>query len=319
MAKNDEEIEMKPTAKKNMFIGLTVLVSLFLLYWGIEYLKGANMFKPANYYYATFEKIDGLNVSSPVTVNGFQVGHIREMKYDYAHNNIVVEISLDKQMKVPMGSTVSLSSSFLGTAEIHLNLSDQKNYYRVGDMIQVRPLEAGLMTKVRQDIMPSVSNMLPKVDSILGNVNTVVANPGLEASISRVNQITIELEKSSRQLSALMARLNQSVPGVVGHADGVLGNVNALAVELQNTSRNLSEMSSMLKTLPVDSTVSRINATLANLQQLSVQLNSKDSSLGKLTSDQQLYDNACEAVAALQALLEDIKRNPKRYVTFKLL
>ena len=100
-----------------------MFVIFCLLYWGIEYLKGINLFKPANFYYAKFEKVEGLTVSAPVTVNGFQMGQVREINYDYADNQITVLMSLDKELRVPRGSQVSLSSDILGTAALTLNLA----------------------------------------------------------------------------------------------------------------------------------------------------------------------------------------------------
>lgn len=308
---------MKSGSKRNILIGLTVLVSIFLLYWGIEYLKGVNLFKPTNYYYAQFEKINGLAISSPVNVNGFQVGQIREINYDYVHNRIIVEMSLDKQMKIPEGSTVSMVSSLLGNAELQISLGNSMSYYKVGDTIPT-VLQVGLMDKVGNDFMPQVTTMMPKVDSILGNVNAIVANPSINASVSRLDAITAELAKSSRQLSALMAHLNQAVPSVAGHVDGVVGNVGNLTSDLKKTSGNLNDLSYSLKNLPLDSTVNKINATLANIQHLSAQLNNKNSSLGLLMNDRQLYNNANGAIASLDSLLQDIKRNPKKYITIKV-
>ncbi len=308
---------MKATSKKYILIGLTVIVSLFLLYWGINYLKGMNLFKPANFYYASFEKVDDLTVSSPITVNGYQVGLIKSINYDYQHNNITVEISLDKEMKVPHGSTISLSGSLLGSAQLQLQLGKGGGYYNVGDTIPATT-QAGLMDKVQHDMMPQVTVMLPKVDSILGNVNNLTANPALNASLTRLDAITQQLAISSQELTALMKALNSSVPAIAQNANGAMGNVNALTSDLRTTTGNLNQLSYSLKNLPLDSTINRLNNTLANLQKLTNQLNDKNSSLGMLMNDKQLYNNANGAVASLQALLEDLKQNPKKYVTIKV-
>ena len=102
---------MNPATKRNIKIGLTVIVSMCLLYWGIEYLKGINLLKPANFYYAKFEKVDGLTVASPVNVNGFKVGQVREISYDYNTNQILVELSFDKGLKIPDGSTITFAAN----------------------------------------------------------------------------------------------------------------------------------------------------------------------------------------------------------------
>ncbi len=301
---------MKSFFTKNVLIALTVVVSLCLLYWGIEYLKGINLFKPANFYYAKFEKVEGLTVSAPVTVNGFQVGQVREITYDYANNQITVLMSLDKELRVPRGSQVSLSSDILGTAALTLNLANSDSYYNVGDEIPTA-VKAGLMDKVGDDVMPQVVAMLPKVDSILSNVNGILSNPAINTSVSRLDGITAELARSSQQLTQLMNSLNRSVPGIMGDVKGVTGNLYTASGDIKHLSANVSNM-------PLDSTIKSLNATVANLQALSAKLNNKESSLGLLLNDKALYNNANSSVMSLDSLLKDVKKNPKRYVTIKV-
>lgn len=301
---------MKSFFTKNVLIALTVVVSLCLLYWGIEYLKGINLFKPANFYYAKFEKVEGLTVSAPVTVNGFQVGQVREINYDYADNQITVLMSLDKELRVPRGSQVSLSSDILGTAALTLNLAKNDSYYNVGDEIPTA-VKAGLMDKVGDDVMPQVVAMLPKVDSILSNVNGVLSNPAINTSVSRLDGITAELARSSQQLTLLMNSLNRSVPGIMGDVKGVTGN-------LYTASGDIKQLSANVRNMPLDSTIKSLNATVANLQALSAKLNNKESSLGLLLNDKALYNNANSSVMSLDSLLKDVKKNPKRYVTIKV-
>ena len=301
---------MKSFFTKNVLIALSVVVSLCLLYWGIEYLKGINLFKPANFYYAKFEKVEGLTVSAPVTVNGFQVGQVREINYDYADNQITVLMSLDKELRVPRGSQVSLSSDILGTAALTLNLAKNDSYYNVGDEIPTA-VKAGLMDKVGDDVMPQVVAMLPKVDSILSNVNGVLSNPAINTSVSRLDGITAELARSSQQLTLLMNSLNRSVPGIMGDVKGVTGNLYTASGDIKHLSANVRNM-------PLDSTIKSLNATVANLQALSAKLNNKESSLGLLLNDKALYNNANSSVMSLDSLLKDVKKNPKRYVTIKV-
>ena len=99
---------------KNVKIALTVLVGLALLYWGINYLKGINLLTPSNYYFTELDNSEGLLVATPVTVNGFQVGQVREIKYDFAKNKIMVQLNMEPDLKVPEGSTIDMESGLLG-------------------------------------------------------------------------------------------------------------------------------------------------------------------------------------------------------------
>ncbi len=308
---------MNPTSKKNVLIGLTVVVSICILYWGIEYLKGINLLKPANFYYAKFEKVNGLTVASPVTVNGFKVGQVREITYDYDTNQISVELSFEKGLKIPDGSTITFSNELLGAAALQLNLGASKTYMEVGSVIPTQ-MQGGLMDKVGNDMMPALVSILPKVDSIVGSVNQILANPAIAASVTRCAAITRELAASSVQLTELMASLNKAIPGMVHNANGVLANANALTGDLRTTTGNLNTITGNLKELPLDTTLNRINATLANVQRLTAKLNNENSSLGMLLNDKKLYQNATSTVASLDSLLQDVKKHPKKYVTIKV-
>ena len=294
---------------KNVKIALTVLVGLALLYWGINYLKGINLLTPANSYYTEVESTNGLLTASPVTVNGFQVGQIRDIKYDYEKNKITIMLTMNKEMKIPEGSTINQVSGLLGGASLVLNLGNGPAM-KPGSYIPVTAVP-GLMDNVKDNMLPMVTDMLPKVDSIMNNVNGLTGNPALLAALARLDGITRQLQISAQHLTTLMNGLNHSVPGVMNNVNGITNN-------LSGATGNLTDLSVSLKQLPLDSTVQTLNATLANLEALSKQLNDKNSTLGKVMNDRELYDNANHAIASLDSLLTDIKAHPKRYINIKV-
>ena len=294
---------------KNVKIALTVLLGLVLLYWGINYLKGINLLTPANYYYTELESTEVLLEAAPITVKGFQVGQVREINYDYAKRKITVMMAMNKEMRVPEGSTINLVSGLLGGTSLVLNLGsgpDMEN----GAFIPTTTMP-GLMDHVTENVLPAVTDVLPKVDSIMDNVNALTGDPALAAALMRLDAITRQLQASAQQLTVLMSNLNHSVPGVMSNVNGITGN-------LTTSTGNLTDLSESLKALPIDETMNKLNATLDNLKALSEQLNDKNSSLGKITNDRELYDNANHAIASLDSLLTDIKANPKRYINVKV-
>lgn len=319
---------MKKIFSKNVIIALVVVLGLALLYWGIEFLKGVNLFEPANYYVSKFEKVDGLNVSTPVTVNGYQVGLINEMNYDYATNQIEVKMRLDENLKIPIGSSVSLSKDLLGGATLRLNLADGKAYHKVGDEIP-NVINGGLMDKVGKDLMPQVNEIMPHVNDILVNVDRLTSNPALNSSVSQLGDIMSKINASANDLNVLMKNLsslsqslNGSVPGVVNGFSGIETKVDGTMSNIQTLSSTLNTKVNDLPTQQLQATITDLNSTLANLKQLTSELNAKlndrNSSLGLLMNDRQLYDNANGAVMSLDSLLSDIKANPKRYITIKV-
>ncbi len=298
---------MKKFFTRESLIAVTVIIGLCILFFGIEYLKGINLFKPANFYYAKFEKVDGLAVSAPVVINGFQVGQVREINYDYEKNDISVLLSMNKDLRIPKKSNIKVSVDMLGTAQLVLTLSNASEYYNVGDEIPAGNLP-GLMDAISGQLMPGVNNLLPKIDSILTNINTILANPALNNSVGRLDGITADLRASSNELRKMM---NNQVPGIMNNVNGITSNLNA-------TSENINSLSAKLNNMPLEATVENANATMANLKQLSDNLNNKNSSLGLLMNAPSLYNHLDKAIASLDTLLTDMQKNPKRYVTFKV-
>lgn len=294
---------------KNVKIALTVLLGLVLLYWGVNYLKGINLLTPANHFYTEVENTDGLLEAAPVTVSGFQVGQVREITYDYSKHKITVMMAMEKDMTIPEGTTVNLVSGLLGGTSLVLNLGEGPAM-KTGSFIPTTKVP-GLMDNVTDNVMPVVNGMLPVVDSILNNVNGLTADPALAASLTRLDAITRQLQISAQQLMVLMNNLNRSMPGVMNNVNGITNN-------LTGATGNLTDLSTSLKELPLDETMGKLNATLANLEKLSEQLNDKNSTLGKVMNDRELYDNANHAIASLDSLLTDIKAHPKRYINVKV-
>ena len=293
---------MKTVFTKEAKIGLVSIVSLALLYLGINYLKGVNLFKPVNHYYVAFSNVKGVTVSSPVFVEGLKVGLVREMSYDYdTPGKISVLVSLEDKMRINKGSYITVVNSFLGGAELHIHLNTfVDDYFHSGDTIEGR-METDMMTSVQENLLPGIEQMMPKLDSILGGLQTLVNHPALTQSLAHVEQTTASLEHSSRRLDQLLAK---DVPVIVENLKGITA--------------NFESVSGQLKELDLAGTMRTVNATLANLKLTTDKLNSADNSLGLLLNDRQLYDNLNGTMENASLLLLDLREHPKRYVHFSL-
>lgn len=294
--------------KKEVIIGLCAVIALAVLFFGIEFLKGVNVFKPANFYTASYTNVAGLQVSAPVTLNGFKVGQVRDIRYEYDNpGHVAVELSLDKELRIPVGSKAVIEQDLLGTSTVALHLSASKDFHEVGNRL-IGETAAGMLDGVSGDLMPKINAILPKVDTLLTNINLLVANPALQTSVSRLDNITLQLEGTMRSINGTAGML----PPVVRNVDGITSNVNTITADL-------AELSGQLKNLPVDSLLDNLMVVSENLKALSNELDNPNSTLGALTHDRQLYDNLNAASASLDSLLIDVKRNPKRYISIKLL
>lgn len=293
---------MKKSFSKEAKIGLVTIVSLILLYVGVNFLKGINLFKPSNHYYVIFDNVKDLTVSSPVYVDGFKVGLVNSISYDYNESGTsTVEISLDKEMKVNKDSYVVMGKSLLSGAELNLHLNRYvSEYLNSGDVLEGRMGE-DMLQSVQENLLPGVEALLPKIDSILVGLQAIVTHPALSQSLDHIERTTGNLEVSTRNLNQL---LQNDVPVIMGN--------------LKTMTDNFTDVSANLKELDITSTVNSINATLANLKMTTDKLNSNEGSLGLLMNDRTLYDNITNTTENASRLLIDLRENPQKYVRFSI-
>ena len=287
---------------KEAIIGFTTIVSLALLYIGINYLKGINLFKPANYYYVSCSNVKDINISSPVFVEGFKVGLVRNITYDYSTvETITLEVSLDRGMKINKGSYVTIESTLLSGAELHIHLNKYvDDYLKTGDILEGRYKE-GMLTSVEGSILPMISDLIPKLDSILTGIHVLVTNTALTQSLSN-------LEKTTAQLQDASVRLN----------DFLKKDIPEISAGLKDTGSNLSAFSNKLNKLDFEQSLQSLNASLVNINALSKKLNANDNTFGLLLNDTILYNNLNRTIDNASSLLIDVKQNPKKYVRFSL-
>ena len=293
---------MKMKFSKEATIGVVSIISLVLLYIGVNYLKGINLFRPANHYYVACSNVKDVTISSPVFVEGFKVGLVRSISYDYSTTGkILVEISLEESMRINKGSYISLEKTLLSGGELHIHLNKYVDeYLKSGDTIEGRSPE-DMMASVQEKMLPQIIDLLPKLDSILYSLQILVSHPALSQSLDHIEKTTASLEISSR-------RLNQ-----------LLGNdVPVIASNLKTTTDNFAALSEEMKNLNLKGGIQSLNLTIDNLGQTTMKLNAKDNSLGLLLNDTLLYNNLNETVVNASNLLIDLKQNPKRYVRFSL-
>ena len=295
------------TSRKMLTIGITVLVALLILVFGIDYLKGINVFHTSNYYFATYGNVTGLAESASVTANGFKVGQVRSISYEYNNpGHIRVELALDKALKVPEGTVAVLASDLLGTASIQLIMPESTTYAKVGSELQTT-VASGMMDNVSGELLPSVTAMIPKIDSLLTTVNALASDPALLASIRRLDAITANLEATTQAV----AQASKPLPTV-------MNNATAMTADLKRMSANQDSLSYTLNRMPLNETMENVRTLTANLSALTHELQSSDSSLGLLMNDPALYNNLNATVNSLDSLFVDMKAHPHRYLKFSV-
>lgn len=289
---------------KEIKIALMAVVGLFILYIGMNFLKGASLFSSDDLYFAKFSDVTGLSESSPIYADGFKVGTVKSIEYDYNNEgNIKVGFSLDDRLRLAKGSSAEIVSDMLGNVRINLLLANNpRERVKPGEII-VGVVNNGAMAKAAE-MIPEIEKMLPKLDSIMSTLNSLLADPVLRNSLHNMESVTGNLATTTDQANKLLAELNSRMPGMMTKADNVLANAE--------------EASGKLAKLDVAGTMAKVDATLANVEQLTRELNNPNGTVGKLLKDPALYDHITQTVKDADSLVIDLKQHPKRYVHFSL-
>lgn len=295
---------MKFKFSRELWIGALVIATVAVLYFGVNYLKGINIFNPTNYYYVKFDRVNGLSVSSPITIKGYKIGLIKDIIYNYddPKDGIVVVLQVDDDLRIPVNSQAVLTSELLGGANVSLSLNAEMNgvFYKKGDTIPSF-IDDGIMATVTAEIMPRVQSIVPQLDSLLVSLKTIAGDQAIQKSLGNIQRLTANLESASVSLNGLM---KNDVPVI-------MKNVNTITTDFSKVSANLSHVD-------FQATMKRVDNTLANLQTITDKVNRGEGTVGMLLNDKTLYNNLANTAGSANELLIDLKANPKRYVQFSL-
>lgn len=296
---------------KEVKIALVAIVGIAVLFFGLHFFKGMPVFSNDDVYYATFSNINGLSSSNPIYADGYQVGTVKNIHYDYQKSGeVVVEFQVDNDLRIPRGSTAEIESDLMGNIKMNLLMANNpRERMEPGDTVR-GTIDAGMMGSVQQ-LMPKVEQMLPKLDSILASVNALLSDPAIAASLHNIEAISSDLTVTTRSINKLMSQVNSQVPGMMGKANYALDKAGST---LDNTSR----LTSQLADIDIASTMAKVDRTLANVQSVTDRLNSRDGSVGLLLNDPGLYNNLNSTMRSADSLLIDLRSHPKRYVHFSL-
>lgn len=289
---------------KEVRIALVAIVGVIILFFGMNFLKGLNVFSSQNEYGVNFTDITGLSASSPVYADGYKVGVVKSIIYDYTGTKgPKVIIGVDKQLRIPAGSSAEIESDMLGNVKINLLLANNPRERVIPGETFNGNVNNGAMGQL-QNMIPTIEKMLPKLDSIMTSLNTILADPAIKESLHNVQNITANLTTSTEQLNTLMANVNRNMPAMMTKADKVLDNTQQLTANLA--------------AVDVASTMKQVDQTIANVQEFTAKLNSKDGTLGLLMNDPSLYNNLSSTMRNADSLVIDLRQHPKRYVHFSI-
>ena len=290
----------KSTFTRELWIGVLGIIAILTIYLLINFFKGINIFSTGEKYYVKFSNIGEIVNTSPVFINGYKVGHVSNVIYNFENpNEVYVEMHLDNQLRMPEGSVALINTKMLGSSTISLALGKSNTILQPGDTIEGR-MNTGAMDEAGE-MIPKITAMLPKLDSILVSLNSTLANPAINSSVNNIEGLTAELNTTAKLLNGL---LEKDIPVAVNKV-----------VEIED---DLLKVSSQLSEVDYNKLIGSLEVSLANIQEITTALNNGEGTAGKLLSDDSLYNKLNNTAEAATLLLEDLKQNPKRYVHFSV-
>ena len=285
---------------RELIVGVLGLTALFVIYFLINFFKSIDIFDDTDNYRVEFTNIGELTNSAPVYINGCKVGNVSSIEHNFNESEIVtLTLSLNQGLRLPEGSYAQIHNKLMGGSTICIVMGKGEGTIEPG-MTLKGVLEAGAMDEVG-NMMPQIEAMLPKVDSMLTSLNTIFANPAINNTLNNLETLTAQLNTTSAQLNRLVSN---DIPTALDKV-----------IEIED---DLLKVSSQLSEVDYASMIAALDASLNNIQQITAALNEGNGTVGMLLNDTALYSKLNETCEAANALLEDLKENPKRYVHFSV-
>jgi phospholipid/cholesterol/gamma-HCH transport system substrate-binding protein len=299
---------------KEIKVGLLAVVALIALAIGFNFLRGSNLLSSDRTYYAIYPNVDGLNVGAPVILNGIKVGQVKNLQLQPEKNNSVkASLELEKSIQLGDSTKAGLSGSLLGSKTITLLLGHNSKEFSGGET-----LKTTTALSITDLVQQRAQSVLDTVNATLSNINGFLnkdAQTNIQGTLVGARESTVALQKL---ITANQANINEITRNFAQMSKAL----NRTTGKLDRIVSNFGQLSDSLKTAPVGPALRNLNTTLVeaqtSLKGVSAALSDKKGSLGKLINDSTLYRNLNATAASSNALISDMKANPKRYVHFSV-
>lgn len=295
-------------------IGLIAIAIISLFIWGYNFLKGKNILSSTNTYYAVYDNIDGLEEASPVSLSGFKIGVVENIKFHKKYQDkLVIRFSLSKKFNLPRGSkAIIYPATLIAGKAIKLELSQANELHTDGDTI-IGILEKDMISSLTEELMP-VKN---KIESLVVSMDSVLSifdnkrRDDLKNSLDNINSITNDLEKH-------LDYNNSKLAVILNNVESISSNLKNNNEQITNILENFSNISDSLDQANIKTTILNANKTLSEFSKISYKINNGEGTIGMLINNDSLYNNLNNLAADLDSLVIDLNENPKRYVHFSL-
>lgn len=311
---------------KEFKIGIVVVFAIGAFIWGINFLKGSNLFTHKYFLFAVYPKIDGLIPANPVLISGYKIGQVTDislMKND-SKNRVLVKFLLTENVNIPKGSIArSISADLLGQKAVEIIFSQNTEFVKSGDTL-VAETESGFKEALDKRIAPiqaKAENLISSMDSVLTVVNSILnkkTRDNLDKSFESIHKAILSLEQTAYKLDDLIGSEKAKISSILTHMNAVTANLDKNGEKINNIISNLSNVSDSLAKSQLKEAIADADKSLKELNILLAGINKGQGTLGKMAKNDSLYNNFNKSSADLDRLLNDLRLNPERYIHFSV-
>jgi len=302
---------------KEVKVGLLVTGAIAALLWGMNYLKGVDVFSGQNKYYAVYSQVDGLTSSSAVILNGVKIGQIQKVEFIKDNSGrILTTLIVNNDVFLGKNSIARISSSdLLGGKVINIVLDTLSQPAEDGDT-----LKAEVQSALSDQIMPlkdKAENLMLSMDSLAMSLKSVF-NPqtqkNLNASFANLDKTLANIENATANLDKLVSADDSKLRKMISNLESITSNIKNNNAALSNALQNISTITDSLAKSNLASTINNANITLRETASIMDKINKGEGTMGMLINNDSLYNALEKSAVDLDNLLVDLKQNPKRYV-----
>ena len=298
---------------KEIKVGFLAVLGIMMSVFSYNYLKGINLFDKNRKFIVKYEKVDGLSVSNPVTMNGFKIGKVQKINFNSKNTReLLVDIIIDNDVIFPKTSLAELYETGLIGGKAIAIIPDYKNDSTIaldGDYLKgvIKPGLTELVNQILPQVQLQIEAVMKNAEIVLQNINTLFddeTKKELKSSIEDFSNLTSSLSETSDEISKLIANNSENL-------------TNSLS-DFRSASNNIKSITDSLNSDDIKSMTTNLNSLVNNLNSITTSLKNSDGTAGKLINDKSIYDNLENATNQLNRLIEDIKLNPNRYINFSV-
>jgi phospholipid/cholesterol/gamma-HCH transport system substrate-binding protein len=300
-------------------VGILAAFSIALLIIGYNFLKGNAIFSTETVLYAKYSRVEGLAVSKPVLINGFQIGRVDKLQLQ-PDGSILATMKIKGKYDIPKSSIARLESTdLLGGKAIVMNLGTGKDFAQDGDTLNAN-VEKNLMESV-QPVQKKAEVIIGKMDSILTSLNSIL-NPNFQKNVDKsftsIAATLASLEATSKKVDNLVGAEGSKVSLILANAESISSNLKNNNAKINGILNNINTITDQVAAANFKQTIDNANKAVLDLQAVVGKMNNGNGTLGLLLNDSKMYDNLNSASKNLDELIIDLKENPKRYVHFSV-